>query len=250
MPTALITGAASGIGRATAQLFAAAGHAVVLADLDEAGLNATYDLLVADGADPLSAATMPCDVSVEVEVEAAVRGTVKAFGGIDVLVQSAGIEGPVKPLVQQTGDDWARVFGVNVMGTFFGLRHALPHMAKAGRGAVVNVASVAGLNAFPLHAAYAASKHAVVGMTRTAAVEMARAGVCVNAVCPGFTDTPMVADGLRQMGQTVDDLTRRIPTRRLGTPDEVAAAIAYLCSDAAAYVTGQTLVVDGGLDAM
>ena len=241
MPSALITGAASGIGRATAHALAAAGYALVLADVDETGLAETAARLA-------GARTVRCDVSVEADVEAAVALAVDAFGPLDVLVQSAGIEGPVAPLVQQTADDWTRVFGVNVMGSFFGLRHALPAMPRGG--AVVNVASVAGLNAFPMHAAYAASKHAVVGLTRTAAVEAARAGVRVNAVCPGFTDTPMVADGLRKMGQTVGDLTRLIPARRLGTPDEVAAAIAYLCSDAAAYVTGQTLVVDGGLDAL
>ncbi len=238
--TALITGAASGIGRATARALAAAGYALVLADIDADGL--------AETAQGIGAQTVRCDVSVEADVAAAVALAAAASGALEVLVQSAGIEGPVAPLVQQTAADWARVFGVNVMGTFFGLRHALPLMARGG--AVVNVASVAGLNAFPMHAAYAASKHAVVGLTRTAAIEAARQGVRVNAVCPGFTDTPMVADGLARMGQTLDELVRRIPARRLGTADEVAAAIAYLCSDAAAYVTGQTLVLDGGLDAM
>ncbi len=238
---ALVTGAASGIGRATAHALADAGYALVLADVDEVGCRETAQ-------DLADARIVRCDVSVEADVEAAVRTAVDAFGRLDVLVQSAGIEGPVKPLVEQTADEWMRVFAVNVHGAFFGLRHALPVMARGG--SVVTVASVAGLNAFPLHAAYAASKHAVVGMTRTAAIEMARAGVRVNAVCPGFTDTPMVADGLRQTGQTPDDLVRRIPARRLGTPDEVAAAVLYLCSDAAAYVTGQTLVVDGGLDAL
>ena len=241
LSVALVTGAASGIGRAAAQALAAAGHALVLADVDEAGCRETARGLA-------DARIVRCDVSVEADVAAAVRSAVEAFGRLDVLVQSAGIEGPVKPLVEQTAADWARVFAVNVYGSFFGLRHALPVMAAAGVGSVVNVASVAGLNAFPLHAAYAVSKHAVVGMTRTAAVEMARAGVRVNAVCPGFTDTPMVTDGLRRTGQSADDLVRRIPARRLGTPGEVAAAILYLCS--AAYVTGQTLVVDGGLDAM
>ena len=241
MPSALITGAASGIGRATARALATAGYTLTLADIDADGLAETAAGL--DGAQ-----TIRCDVSAEADVAAAVARASEPSGQIDALVLSAGIEGPVAPLVQQTAEDWVRVFGVNVMGTFFGLRHALPLMPRGG--AVVTVASVAGLNAFPLHAAYSASKHAVVGITRTAAIEAARQGVRVNAVCPGFTDTPMVADGLQKMGQTLDDLTRRIPARRLGTADEVAAAIAYLCSDAAAYVTGQTLVLDGGLDAM
>ena len=146
-------------------------------------------------------------------------------------------------------DAWRRVLDVNVNGPFYGVRHALPHMLKEGRGVIVNVASVAGLNAFPMHAAYAASKHAVVGLTRTVALETARSGVRVNAVCPGFTDTPMVEEGIEKMGQTQEGLENRIPMRRLGRPAEIAEAVAYLCSDAAAYVTGQTLVIDGGIDA-
>ncbi len=240
MPSALITGAASGIGRAAARALAAAGYSLTLADIDADGLAETAQGLA-------GARTIACNVSVEADVQAAVALATDA-GPLGALVQSAGIEGPVKALVEQSEADWARVFGVNVMGSFFGLKHALPRMARGG--SVVNVASVAGLNAFPLHAAYSASKHAVIGLTKTAAIEAARQGVRVNAVCPGFTDTPMVADGLRQMGQTMEELVRRIPARRLGTADEVAAAIAYLCSDAAAYVTGQTLVLDGGLDAM
>jgi len=241
-PAALVTDAASGIGRAAARALAAEGYALVLADIDEAGLAAT-------AAGIAGAVARRCDVSVEADVEAAVGAAVGAFGRLDVLVQSAGVEGPVCPLAEQTAGDWRRVFAVNVDGPFFGLRHALPVMARAGRRSVVNVASVAGLNAFPLHAAYAASKHAVVGLTRTAALEAARLGVRVNAVCPGFTDTPMVEAGLLKAGQTAADLVRRIPAGRLGTPAEVAAAVVYLCSDAAASVTGQTLVVDAGLDA-
>ncbi len=244
--TALVTGAASGIGRATAIALATAGYAVVVADLDEAGGLETVRTLEADGA---TARFVACDVALESDVEAAVHTATEAFGRLDVLVNNAGIEGPVLPVHAIAPDDWKRVFEVNVHGTFFGIRHALPLMSAAGGGVIVNVASVAGLNAFPLHAAYSASKHAVVGLTRTTALEAARVGVRVNAVCPGFTDTPMVADGAAQMGQTAEDVARRIPLRRLATADEIAAAVVYLCSDAAAYVTGQTLVIDGGIDA-
>ena len=243
---ALVTGAASGIGRATALALAEAGASVVVADVDEAGGIETVELAEAAGR---TARFVSCDVSVEDEVQAAVRTATETFGQLDVLVNNAGIEGPVLPVHAQAPSDWRRVFEVNVHGTFYGVRHALPLMVAAERGVIVNVASVAGLGAFPLHAAYAASKHAVVGLTRTAALEVARTGVRVNAVCPGFTDTRMVADGLAVMGQTRDQIERRIPAGRLGLADEVAQAVLYLCSDAAAYVTGQTLVIDGGLDA-
>ena len=250
-PTALVTGAASGIGRAIAQALAAEApgrpaHAVVVADVDERGGLETVRLLEESGA---TARFVACDVTVEDDVAAAVHTATEAFGRIDVLVNNAGVEGPVMPVHAVAPDAWRRVLDVNVNGPFYGVRHALPHMLKAGRGVIVNVASVAGLNAFPMHAAYAASKHAVVGLTRTVALETARSGVRVNAVCPGFTDTPMVEEGIEKMGQTQEGLEKRIPMRRLGRPTEIAEAVAYLCSDAAAYVTGQTLVIDGGIDA-
>ena len=250
-PVALVTGAASGIGRAVAHALAAdapgrPAHAVVVADVDERGGLETVRQIEAEGA---TARFVACDVSSEDDVAAAVHTATEAFGRLDVLVNNAGVEGPVMPVHAQPPDAWRRVFEVNVHGPFYGVRHALPHMLKAGRGAIVTVASVAGLNAFPMHAAYAASKHAVVGLTRTVALEVARSGVRVNAVCPGFTDTPMVAEGVEKMGQTQEALVKRVPMRRLGRPVEVAEAVSYLCSDAAAYVTGQTLVVDGGIDA-
>ena len=250
-PVALVTGASSGIGRAIAQALATDGpgrpaHAVVVADVDERGGLETVRLLEEGGA---TARFVACDVTVEDDVAAAVHTATEAFGRIDVLVNNAGVEGPVMPVHAQPPDAWRRVIDVNVNGPFYGVRHALPHMLKAGRGVIVNVASVAGLNAFPMHAAYAASKHAVVGLTRTVALETARSGVRVNAVCPGFTDTPMVEGGVEKMGMTREQLEKRVPMRRLGRPAEIAEAVAYLCSDAAAYVTGQTLVLDGGIDA-
>ena len=250
-PVALVTGAASGIGRAIALALAEAGpgrepHAVVVADVDEAGGLETARLLEDRGA---TARFAPCDVTEEEAVAAAVHTATETFGRLDVLVNNAGIEGPVLPVHAQPPEAWRRVFEVNVHGAFYGVRHALPHMLGAGRGVIVNVASVAGLNGFPLHAAYAASKHALVGLTRTAALEAAPRGVRVNAVCPGFTETPMLDTGLEAMDQTAGDVVRRIPAGRLAAPAEVAAAVAFLCSEAAAYVTGQTLVIDGGLDA-
>ncbi len=251
-PVAVVTGAASGIGRAVALALAEPGpgrpaHAVVVADLDAAGGIDAVRQLEAAGA---TARFVACDVTREADVEAAVHTATEAFGRLDVLVNNAGVEGPALPVHAVSPDDWRRVFEVNVHGAFYGVRHAVPLMVAAGRGVIVNVASVAGLNGVPLHAAYAASKHAVVGLTKTAALEVAPSGVRVNAVCPGFTDTPMVAQGLGQTGQTAAELTRLGDlVRRLGRPDEVAQAVAYLCSDAAAYVTGQALAIDGGIDA-
>lgn len=245
-PVAVVTGAASGIGRAIALALGQAAYAVVVADIDEAGSLETVRQLEEAGA---TARVAVCDVTVERDVEAALHTATEAFGRLDVLVNNAGVEGPVLPVHAVSADDWRRVFEVNVHGCFYGIRHAVPILSAAGRGVIVNVASVAGLNGFAMHAAYSASKHAVVGLTRTAALEVARVGVRVNAVCPGFTETPMTVEGAEAMGLTADDLAHRVPARRLAAPAEIAAAVAYLCSDAAAYVTGQTLVVDGGLDA-
>ena len=243
---AVVTGAASGIGRATAHALATAGAAVVAADLDEGGGIAAAESIADAGG---TARFVACDVAVEDDVEAAVRTALETFGRLDVLVNNAGVGGPTLPVHAQPSAEWRRVFEVNVHGTFYGVRHALPVMVAAGRGAIVNVASVAGLNGFAAHAAYAASKHAVVGLTRSAALDVARSGVRVNAVCPGFTETPMVADGLDALGLTAEQLAGRVPMQRFALADEVAQAILYLCSDVAAYVTGQTLVIDGGIDA-
>ncbi|MEM9999151.1 MAG: SDR family NAD(P)-dependent oxidoreductase [Bacteroidota bacterium] len=246
MRTAYVTGAASGIGRATALRLAADGFAVFVTDINEAGGAETVAQIEAAGG---TATFVHGDVTDAEACRALVAQILDAHGRLDVAVHNAGIEGPVLPLAAIDAEAFRRAFEVNVMGVVHGMQAALGPMVEAGRGCIVNVASVAGLGGFPFHAPYAASKHAVVGLTRTAALEVARTGVRVNAVCPGFTDTPMVDDGLRQLGQTLAQLTKRIPARRLGHPDEVAAAIAYLASDAAAYVTGHALALDGGLTA-
>lgn len=246
MRTAYVTGAASGIGRAAALRLAADGYHVYAADIAEAGGAATVEQVAEAGG---TATFVRCDVTQQGDCQALVQTVFGAHGRLDVAVHNAGIEGPVLPVAAIDAADFRRVFEVNVYGVFYGTQAVMGPMVEAKRGSIVNVASVAGLGGFPFHAPYCASKHAVVGLTRTAALEAARTGVRVNAVCPGFTDTPMVEAGLELMGQTLRDLTRRIPAGRLATANEVAGAIAYLCSDAAAYVTGHALALDGGITA-
>ena len=241
--SALVTGAASGIGRATALALAADGWHVALGDIDEDGGAETARMIDAAGG---HARFVACDVT-SPEANARLAEAAREMGPLEAAVLNAGMEGPVAPLAAIDADDLRRVLEVNVMGVWHGLQAVLGGMLEAGRGSIVAVASVAGLGGFPFHSPYAASKHAVVGLVRTAALEAAASGVRVNAVCPGFTDTPMVDEGLEKMGQTADQLLRRIPARRLATPEEIAATVAFLCSDASSYVTGHALAVDGGI---
>ncbi|MDF1505754.1 SDR family oxidoreductase, partial [Roseisolibacter sp. H3M3-2] len=193
-----------------------------------------------------------CDVTDDAAVRAAVAACVAEFGGLDCAVNAAGVGGAQEPTHAYPEAAWHRTLDVNLTGVWRCLRHQLPAMlatgARTGRTqSVVNVASVAGLVGFPRHAAYAASKHGVVGLTKTAALEYARRGVRVNAICPGFTDTPMVEQLTGDDPAQEAALAQRLPIGRLGTPDEIAAAALYLCSDAAAFMVGHALVLDGGI---
>lgn len=240
---ALVTGGASGIGRATALAFACEGASLVLADVDAAGGEDTAAAARAAGA---NAHFVRCDVARSADVEALVAGTIARLGRLDCAFNNAGIEGRLGPLAECPEEDFARVIDVNLMGVWRCLRAELPHMTARGSGAIVNTASVAGLVGAGGLAAYVASKHAVMGLTKVAALEAARSGVRVNAVCPGVIQTPMVDRLDAASPGAIEALVAVEPMGRVGTPEEVAAAVVWLCSDAASFTTGHGLVIDGG----
>ena len=245
---ALITGAGNGIGRATALGFASRGAKIAIVDRDEAAGSGTVGIIRQQGGD---ACFFAADVTKSTDVQAYVRAVLDTYGAIDCFFNNAGIEGNVAPTAEYDEEMFDRVIAVNVKGVFLGLRHVLPVMIRQRCGAVVNTASVAGLVASPGMPAYVASKHAVIGLTKTAAGEVARAGVRVNAVCPGPIDTRMI-HSLESMlspgdpGSVGVRYQSNIPIGRYGTPDEVANVVQFLCSDLAGNVTGAHYVIDGG----
>jgi NAD(P)-dependent dehydrogenase (short-subunit alcohol dehydrogenase family) len=245
---ALITGAGNGIGRATALAFAGRGAKVVVVDRDAAGAERTASTIQQQGG---QARFCIADVTKSADVQAYVRAALEGFGSIDCFFNNAGIEGKVAPVAEYDEAVFDQVIGVNVKGVFLGLRHVLPVMLKQQSGAVVNTASVAGLVATPGMSAYVASKHAVIGLTKAAAGEVARSGVRVNAVCPGPIDTRMIHAIESQLdpanpASVGDRYQASLPLGRYGTMDEVANVVMFLCSDLASNVTGAQYVVDGG----
>ncbi len=238
--TALVTGAASGIGREVARRLAEAGAAVVVADHNEQGAKETADALVAAGG---RAAAVGVDVTDPASVRAAVDFTVEKFGGLHLAVNNAGIAGATAPTGEYGIEDWQRVIDTNLNGVFYSLRYELPLILASGGGAVVNMSSILGTNGFAGSPAYSAAKHAVVGLTKTAAVEYASQGVRVNAVAPGFIDTPLLRGGDDAQR---DHLISLHPQGRLGTAEEVAELTLFLLSDRASFVNGSYHLVDGG----
>ena len=249
---ALITGGANGIGRAAAVAFARHGARLVVVDRDtDHGETFAAELRVT-GAE---ARFVAADVTHSADVQAYVRAALDAYGRIDCFFNNAGIEGKFAPLVEYDEAVFDAVIGVNVKGVFLGLRHVLPVMLRQNSGAVVNTASVAGLVGSPGLSAYVASKHAVIGLTKTVAGEVARDGIRVNAVCPGPIDTRMIHSLESQVrpddpGRVARRYQSAIPAGRYGTPEEVASVVLFLCSDLASNVTGAQYVVDGGRTAV
>lgn len=244
--TCLVTGAAGGIGLAAAQALASVGARLVISDVDEArGRKVEADFHALG----LDARFRSCDVTRADSVEALVAFAVAEFGRIDCAVNNAGIETRHAKLAEHDDDEFDRAIAVNLRGAYLCMKHELRQMLAQGHGTIVNVASVAGLGGAPTLGGYAASKHGVMGLTRTAAVEYAKRGIRVNAVCPSYTNTDMVQRMLERNPGLREALVNSSPMKRLGEPEEIGLAIAWLCSDESSFVNGQGLALDGGLTA-
>lgn len=241
---ALVTGGGSGIGRATVELLARRGARVLVADLDEAGGTATAEAVAGAGGEARFVRT---DVADPAQIGAMVAAAVETFGALHLAVNNAGMPGTYAPLTDQRLEDWERTLAVNLTGVFLSMQAELPHLLAAGGGAIVNTASAAGLMGFANLPAYVASKHGVVGLTKSVALEYASRGVRVNAVCPGSVRTRMLEGFAGGSEEMLTGMGRAQPIGRLGTSEEVAEAIVWLCSDAASFVTGHALAVDGGV---
>jgi NAD(P)-dependent dehydrogenase (short-subunit alcohol dehydrogenase family) len=240
---ALVTGGTSGIGCETAVFFAKAGAKVVVAGRREVEGQETIDLVRAAGGDGLFVKT---DVSKAVEVEALVQKIVEKFGRLDVAFNNAGVEGVWAPIVRQSEQDWDRIIAINLKGVWLCLKYEIRQILKqGGGGAIVNMSSITGLVGAVGAAAYSASKHGVIGLTQTAALENAKSGIRINAVCPGFTETPM-ADRIFRVPGVQKYVVSCHPIGRLGRPTEIAEAVVWMCSERASFMTGQSLVLDGG----
>lgn len=241
---ALVTGAASGMGLAAAQAYAAAGAAVVLADFRVDVVQAEAAKLVAAGKQAIA---IGCNVSDDAQVEAMVERTVAQFGRLDVAFNNAGVMAKLAPIGEASRDEWDRVIGINLRGVWSCMKYELRQMEKQGSGAIVNNASVGAITGNPGIASYIASKHGVVGLTRTAALEYVKKGIRVNAVNPGLIDTQVARDVVNGDEAAYAEFATRVPIGRAGSPAEIAAAVLWLSSSAASYVVGQALTVDGGL---
>jgi NAD(P)-dependent dehydrogenase (short-subunit alcohol dehydrogenase family) len=240
---ALVTGGASGIGRATALAFARESAKLIIADMNEDGGHQTVHMITEQGGE---ATFIRTDVSRAVEVQALISQAVATYGRLDCAHNNAGISGGGHALTAEYAEDtWHQVIAINLTGVWLCMKYEIPQMLQQGSGAIVNTASVAGLIGGRGLAAYVASKHGVVGLTKTAALEYAQQGIRVNCVCPGVIQTPMTERGLSDPARRARIIASE-PVGRVGTPEEIAEAVIWLCSDAASFVTGHTMTVDGG----
>ncbi len=240
---AFVTGAATGIGRATALAFSRSGAQVIVADVNtDAGMH-TVQLIKETGG---NATFIKCDVAQHSDVKNAVGETIAKFGSLDFAFNNAGIEGSQAPTPDCTEENWNRVININLKGVWLCMKYQIPQMLKQGNGSIVNCASIAGLIGFTNIPAYTASKHGVIGLTKTAALEYAKSNVRINAVCPGVIATPMVDRFVHGEAQIRNQLVGGEPVGRMGQPEEIAAAVLWLSSDQSSFVTGHSLVVDGG----
>ena len=243
---ALITGGGSGIGRATALAFAREGAQVVIGNRNVQRGEETVSMIRASGG---TASFRRTDVLVAADIEALVNHAISTYGGLDLAFNNAGIEGDVRPLVEQTEANYDAVMDVNVKGVWLSMKYEIPQMLKRGGGAIVNCSSVAGLVGFPGFGIYVASKHAVIGLTKTAALEYSAQGIRINAVNPAVIDTEMVDRFTEAIGSSKEDLVPLHPIGRIGRVEEVADTVLWLCSGRASFVTGHSLIVDGGFTA-
>ena len=241
---ALVTGAASGMGLATAQAFAEAGAAVVMADAREETVKQEARKLIAAGHKVIA---VTCDVSEDAQVERMVERTVAEFGRLDAAFNNAGVMAHIAPTAESSREEWDRVIGINLRGVWSWMKHELRQMQPQGSGAIVNNASVGALTGNPGIGSYIASKHGVIGLTRTAALEYIQHGIRINAVNPGLIDTQIARDVVAGNEEAYADIAKNVPIRGAGRPEEIASAVLWLCSPGASYVVGHGLTVDGGL---
>ena len=240
---ALVTGGRSGIGRSAALAFAREGAKVAIGDVQvKAGQETVQVIREAGG----QAVFVQTDVSKASDVEALINRTVEVYGRLDCAFNNAGVEAKYASTADSTEDDWDRVLGINLKGVWLCMKHEIRQMLEQGGGAIVNTASTAGLVGFRGTSAYAASKHGVIGLTKTAALEYAKAGIRINAVCPGTTRTPLAERFIAGDPRAEARMSDMQPLGRMGRPEEIAEAVVWLCSDAASFVTGHAMVVDGG----
>ncbi len=240
---ALVTGASSGIGRGVAVAFAQAGAQVLVADVNSDGGQETVRLIREMGG---MAVYQPCDVSRSDDVRAMVEATIEHFGRLDYACNNAGIHNPMppEPLIETDEEMWDRIIAVNLRGVFLCMKYEVRQMLGQGNGVIVNMASLAGILAEPGCYAYVASKHGIMGLTKTAAFDYAKTGIRINAVCPAAINTPGLEEAPEEFRRRLNEVT---PVGRIGKPEEVASAVLWLCSDLAAFVTGTGIVMDGGV---